>query len=193
MPSIKIAFITRNKGKFREAYMVARPFGVILVQEPAEKVEIQSTRLEEISLWAAREAYKALGKPLVVEDSGLFVEALNGFPGPYSSYAYETIGLRGLLKLLEGEENRRACFRAAVALATGCHEEVFVGEVCGFISREPRGSSGFGFDPIFVPEGSDSTFAEMGVEEKNRYSHRARAFALMAKRVSSLPSIIECR
>jgi XTP/dITP diphosphohydrolase len=192
LAGVTVAFVTGNEAKFREAHSVAIRFGVRLVMVDVEKLEIQSDRLEEISLRAAREAYGVLRRPLVVEDSGLFIEALNGFPGPYSSYTYKTIGLGGVLRLLEGESNRRACFRSAVALVTGCHEEVFTGEVCGYIAVEARGTRGFGFDPIFVPEGSEKTFAEMAAEEKNMYSHRARAFSLMAKRVASAPSLVGC-
>ncbi|MCE4612760.1 MAG: XTP/dITP diphosphatase [Desulfurococcales archaeon] len=192
MDRLVLAFITGNTAKFREALRAVKPYGISLVQRNAEKLEIQSASLEEISLRAAKEAYRILGEPLVVEDSGLFVESLKGFPGPYSSYVYKTIGVPGLLKLLEGETHRRACFRAAVALVTSCYEGVFIGETCGVIAGKARGSRGFGFDPVFIPEGASKTFAEMSLEEKNKYSHRAKAFSRMASYVASNPSIISC-
>jgi XTP/dITP diphosphohydrolase len=142
----------------------------------ARKLEVQSESLEEIALTAARHAYKRARVPLIVDDSGLFIEHLKGFPGPYSSYAYKTIGIYGILKLLEGVKDRRACFKAVIAAVIPPYEKVFRGTSCGTIAREPRGSGGFGFDPIFEPEGGGGrTFAEMSLEEKNMLSHRARA------------------
>jgi len=153
-------------------------YGVYLEPVDVRKVEIQSESLEEIAIYAATEAYSKVGKPVIVEDSGIFVESLNGFPGPYSSYVYKTIGLKGILKLLENEENRRATFKAVVALALGKDDvRVFKGMVEGVIANEIRGCKGFGYDPIFIPVGSGGrTFAEMDIEEKNMFSHRARAF-----------------
>ncbi|NOZ89276.1 MAG: RdgB/HAM1 family non-canonical purine NTP pyrophosphatase, partial [Crenarchaeota archaeon] len=123
----------------------------------------------------AAAAYALTGTPVAVEDAGLFVDALSGFPGPYSSYVYKTIGVHGILRLLEGEENRAARFVSVIAYAGPWGVQLFRGEVKGSIAAEPRGSGGFGFDPIFIPEGADKTFAEMNIEEKNMYSHRARA------------------
>jgi len=88
---------------------------------------------------------------------------------------YKTIGIQGILKLLEGVENRRACFKSAVAVVLENTIITSTGEVCGEISREPRGNQGFGFDPIFIPSGETRTFGEMSIQEKNRYSHRAKA------------------
>ena len=118
----------------------------------------------------------------MVEDAGLFIEALKGFPGPYSSYVYKTLGVQGILKLMEGVKRREAYFLSAIAYAEpGLEPKVFLGKVEGFIVPEARGSKGFGFDPIFQPKGSEKTFAEMGVEEKNRFSHRAKALSALAE------------
>ena len=172
----RIYMVTGNRHKVEEARKILERYGVELIQAEARKLEIQSESLEEIALTAARYAYLQLKKPLIVEDAGLFIEALNGFPGPYSSYVYKKIGVEGVLKLMEGVSNRRACFKAVIAYVAPGVERVFTGEACGWVAREARGSGGFGFDPIFVPEGEDRTFAEMGLEEKNRLSHRSKAF-----------------
>jgi len=112
-----------------------------------------------------------------VEDTGLFIDALNGFPGALAAYVHKSIGLQGILKLLEGVENRKAHFDAAVAYgAPPGRIWVFTGRVYGRISLKEAGSGGFGFDPLFVPEGFDKTFAEMSLEEKSKISHRALAF-----------------
>ena len=109
-----------------------------------------------------------------MEDSGLFIDALNGFPGPYSSYVFRTLGNRGIVKLLDGMENRKAYFLSVVAYADGCEIRSFTGKVKGNISREIRGGEGFGFDPVF--EVSGKTFGEVSIKEKNEISHRKHAF-----------------
>ena len=181
MGHLELYFVTDNRGKLREVENILKQFGIKVVQASVRKTEIQSNDLGEIALYAARRAFLQLRKPLFVEDAGLFIDSLNGFPGPYSSYVYKTIGVKGVLKLLEGVTNRRACFKSYVALILPPLEKLFMGEVCGVISDEARGSGGFGFDPIFRPEGSAKTFAEMSLEEKNRYSHRAKAVRAMGE------------
>ncbi|MCS7107683.1 MAG: XTP/dITP diphosphatase [Acidilobaceae archaeon] len=177
----RVAIVTANRAKGEEAKRILQGFGIEAEVVEMEKLEVQSEVLEEIALRAARAAFEVLKRPLVVDDSGLFVEALNGFPGPYSSYVFKKIGIRGILKLLEGEANRSAYFKTALAFVSRDVERVFVGVVRGRIAEEPRGSRGFGFDPIFVPEGEDRTFAEMESWEKDRISHRARAYEAFAK------------
>ncbi len=177
----RFALVTGNLHKLHEARGIVEPYGIELEQVSLPKLEIQSDDLAEIALHAARHAYSIARKPIVVDDSGLFIEALGGFPGPYSSYVYKTIGYNGILRLMNGLDDRRACFMTAVAAIYPPLEAVFTGVTCGVITREPRGSGGFGFDPIFAPEGSTRTYAEMSLEEKNRVSHRARAFAKFAE------------
>uniref|UniRef100_A0A7C1IFM8 dITP/XTP pyrophosphatase n=1 Tax=Fervidicoccus fontis TaxID=683846 RepID=A0A7C1IFM8_9CREN len=172
----RIYFATSNKNKFNEASRILEKYGYELVLFSFEKKELQSTDLGEIALQSALIAYTYVNASVVVEDSGLFIKALNGFPGPFSSYVYKTIGVRGVLKLMEGVTDRSAYFEAAVAIVMPPFERVFKGSVYGRIADSPRGTGGFGFDPIFIPENEDKTFAEMSVEEKNKYSHRARAF-----------------
>jgi len=172
----RIYFATSNKNKFNEASRILEKYGYELVLFSFDKKELQSTDLGEIALQSALIAYTYVNAPVVVEDSGLFIKALNGFPGPFSSYVYKTIGVKGVLKLMKGVTDRSAYFEAAVAIVMPPFERVFKGSVYGRIADSPRGTGGFGFDPIFIPENEDKTFAEMSVEEKNKYSHRARAF-----------------
>lgn len=175
-------FATRNLSKFREAKLLMMEYGVSLEMLDVDKVEIQSERLEEIASYAALDLASRLKKAVIVEDAGLFIPSLNGFPGPYSSYVYKTLGLWGLLKLMDGLEDRRAYFLSAVAYSEPRGDvKVFTGRVDGFIASEPRGLKGFGFDPVFIPSGGDGrTFAEMETPEKNRFSHRAKAFRELA-------------
>ncbi|MDM7274918.1 MAG: XTP/dITP diphosphatase [Thermoprotei archaeon] len=178
---VKLHVVTNNAKKGEEAVKILESLGVEAELVLLEKKEIQSEKLEEIALHSARTAYLTLRKPLVVDDSGLFIEDLNGFPGPYSSYVYKTIGVKGILKLMEGAPTRKACFKTALAVIIPPIEKVYVGETCGTITTEPRGTGGFGFDPIFVPEGEIRTYAEMSTEEKNKVSHRAKAYKLMVE------------
>lgn len=188
-----VFFATNNFNKFREACMVLREFNLSAGMLRIKTFEIQSESLEEIAKASVLKAFEKCGIPIMVEDAGLFVEALNDFPGPYASYAYKTIGNEGLLRLMDGVENRKASFRSVVAYFSSelKFPICFKGEIVGEITKEVRkGCSGFGFDPIFKPQGSDKTFAEMSVEEKNMYSHRARAFREFAKWYKSFKRIV---
>jgi len=177
-----IAFlVTKNKNKVEEANGVLSAYGLFLEQANIEKLEIQSEDLKAIAWTAALYAYRTLKAPVVVDDSGLFIEALGGFPGPYSSYVYRKLGVHGILRLMEGVDDRRACFRTVLAVIIPPLDALFEGRVCGQITYEPRGDKGFGFDPIFVPGGRNKTFAEMSLEEKNSVSHRSQALRLFAE------------
>jgi len=178
---LKIYFITGNKHKFLEASKIMEKYGIELRMLEASKVEIQARSLREIVLYSLALLYPKINKPVVIEDAGLFIRALNWFPGPYSSYVYETIGCRGVLKLLENVKDRYAKFRSVVGFINFKHVKLFEGEVEGMIAYRELGNKGFGFDPIFIPKGSSTTFAQMDVEEKNKYSHRAKAFEKLAK------------
>jgi len=184
---MQLCFTTENKGKYAEASRIASEYRVKLRQVYRQKIEIQSDDLKEIARFAAKEASKAIGRPVVSEDSGFFVHALGGFPGPYSSYVYRTIGYDGILRLMKRVRNRTAHFQAAVAFCKPKTRPVcFSGIVEGVISPRPWGRQGFGFDPIFVPnDGDGRTFAQMNAKEKNLISHRGRAFFAFFEWVSS--------
>jgi len=183
-----IFFVTNNIHKFNEARMVLSEFNIATAMLRLKPPEIQDDSIENIAKTCALRASEETGLPVIVEDAGLFIDALGGFPGPYSSYVYRTIGKEGILKLLEGCGNRRAEFKSAVAFCSpNCEVKVFSGSVRGVISRTIRGESGFGFDPIFEPEGfSGLTFGELSVEEKNMVSHRSRALRKFAEWYRSL-------
>ncbi|WP_218260306.1 XTP/dITP diphosphatase [Saccharolobus shibatae] len=182
---VRIGVVTSNENKFMELKELAKDFNIELEQLKGEKIEIQSDNLEEISKTAAYLAYLTFRRPLIVDDSGLFIETLQNFPGPYTNFVKNTIGLKGILKLLEDVKDRSAYFMTVLTFTDGKIIKTFNGIVKGVISEEIRGNSGFGFDPIFIPEGEKRTFAEMSLEEKNKYSHRARAFAKFADFLTS--------
>jgi len=167
-------FATSNKGKFKEAREKFRTAGLKLRRKHVDLHEIQSDRLKEISLISARELAKTFKKPFFVEDAGLFVKNLKGFPGPYSKYAYFTIGPGGILKLMQGVKDRSAHFESVISFIDGKREKLFKGISRGKIANSVQGTKGFGFDPIFVPEGERKTFAS-DLSLKQRVSHRSLA------------------
>ena len=178
-----VFFATGNFHKFNEARHVLAEFKLAAAMLRVKAIEVQDNNIENIAKASATDALKKTGLPLIVEDAGLFIEALNGFPGPYSSYVYQTLGTKGILKLMEKIERRDASFHSVVAFCSPKENpRTFHGEVRGKISLEEKGSHGFGFDPIFQPSNSGhKTFAEMSTEEKNRFSHRAKALRDFAK------------
>lgn len=189
---IRFVVVTTNAGKAEEFRSIFERYGLKFRIEALSTVEIQSTDLREIAMHSVLHAYEVLREPVMVEDAGLFIDALGGFPGPFSSYAFKTIGIKGILKLMEDISDRSARFKSVIAFYSPLTEpvKIFTGEVLGWIAREPRGTKGFGFDPIFVPaEGDGRTFGEMDVEEKNMFSHRARAAAKFAEWISRIKNV----
>lgn len=169
-----ITVVSTNKGKIAE--IAAFFAGIEEIDSIAlDLTEPQADTLEEISRSKAEQAYAQLHRPLIVDDTGLFIPALSGFPGPYAAFVQSTIGNRGILALMADKPDRSAYFSTVVAYADESGVQVFTGRVDGMISSSPRGTAGFGYDPIFDAGGK--TLAEMDVAEKNTVSHRARALA----------------
>jgi len=174
-------FMTENPDKFREAKSILDTQGIKIRQLKRAKVEIQDSSLEKIARRAIKTASVDHPGLLLVEDSGLFIDALKGFPGPFSSYVYKTIGLKAILGLMEGRK-RSAYFQTSIAVGSASlAPRTFTGMVRGSISRKIIGSTGFGYDPIFIPKGFKETFGQTDAKFKNRNSHRARAFLKFAK------------
>ncbi|XHH07665.1 MAG: XTP/dITP diphosphatase [Candidatus Bathyarchaeia archaeon] len=180
-----VIFVTGNFHKFNEVRSILNPIGIAVGMLRIKGNEIQSDDIKEIAKNSAIEAFNRCHLPLIVEDAGLFIEALENFPGPYAAYVYKTIHNKGILKLMENIQNRKAIFRSAIVyISKETGPLLFEGEVKGEITlteRKGKGNSGFGFDPIFQPSDRGKTFAEMCLEEKNQTSHRAMAVSKFAK------------
>ncbi|MBS7634498.1 XTP/dITP diphosphatase [Candidatus Bathyarchaeota archaeon] len=178
-----IFFATGNIHKFNEARRILAEYNIATAMIKVKTLELQDDNIENIARLSAIDAASKINLPVIVEDAGLFIDALNGFPGPYSSYVYRTIGKEGIIKLLEGVSSRKAYFKSVVAFCSPDGNVIcFEGIIEGKIAMEPRGSSGFGFDPIFEPaEQPGETFGEMSIENKNRFSHRAKAVRKFAE------------
>ena len=166
-----ITFITGNEHKVIEAENIFKDYGIELEHIDLGYEEPQGT-LEEVALSGAKYASRKLDKPVIVEDAGLFIKALNGFPGTYSHYVQDTIGNQGILKLLKDTDDRFAEFRSVIGYcAPNSEPKTFLGKVEGEIAVEERGDLGFAFDPLFYVPSLDKTFGELTTEEKNQYSH----------------------
>ena len=183
-----LVFATNNLHKLEEVRdILGGSFRIASLKEIGctDDIPEAADTLEGNALQKARYVKDKFGYDCFADDTGLEVEALGGAPGVFSArYAGpghdSEANMRKLLKELEGKTNRQAQFRTVVALLLDGEEYTFEGIVRGTILTERRGTAGFGYDPVFVPEGYAETFAEMGSEEKNRISHRARAVQKLA-------------
>ncbi len=174
--SFDLFFVSSNSHKFNEAKNILDLFGINLGFLKSDLKEIQSNSLNDIAITKARDAFSKFKKPIIIEDDGLFIDSIEGFPGPYSSYVFKTIGNKGILDLVKN--NRNAKF---VSIITYCDKnflESFDGKLDGKISKSPKGK-GWGYDPIFIPNNSKKTFAEL--DNKNELSHRYKALKKFSK------------
>ena len=181
-----ITFVTGNQHKFAEvAAVINEKFPEIKVfQSKVEPTEIQADTLEDVAKVKALSIQQSVKPPFFIEDAGFFVDdQCNGFPGPYSHYVMDTIGCQGILKLLGNSKARKAHFESVIAFIDKSGQlHMFKGINSGQVADEARGTSGFGFDPIFISdETPERTFAEIGFDEKNAISHRRRALELLVK------------
>lgn len=183
----ELYLVTSNLHKVDELSPIFKKVGITLKQLKIGKLEIQSDNVEEISHFAARVAFEMTNKPLIVDDTGLFIDVLNGFPGPFAHYVLDTIGRSGILKLLINSSDRNAKFITAATICTpttGC--KTFTGVLEGNIALEERGNFGFGYDSIFIPKGLNSTLAELPLTKKIEISHRTLAFRQIINWIQSL-------
>ncbi|MBW7848743.1 MAG: non-canonical purine NTP diphosphatase [Bacteroidales bacterium] len=189
-----IVFATNNKHKLAEINAIAgSQFHVISLEEAGFTGEIPETAptIEGNALMKARYIFERVGTDCFADDTGLEVESLNGAPGVYSArYAGEHATYQdNVLKLLDalhGQTHRTARFRTVIVLIFDTKEFLFEGIVEGKIIEQPLGQGGFGYDPVFVPDGYEKTFAELAPEEKNSISHRGKA---MQKLLDFLKSV----
>ena len=179
-----LVFASNNEHKIKEissllgdSFMLLSLHDINIIEDiPEEEPQIEGNALAK-----ARFVHNASGMDVFADDTGLEIAALNDLPGVHSArFAGEnkdsSANIEKVLSMLGNSENRQARFRTIIALILDKKEFLFEGVINGTIIREKKGTGGFGYDPIFIPEGRIQTFAEMGLEEKNTISHRARAF-----------------
>ena len=180
---MKLVFATNNPNKLKEIqHKLGSQVELLGLEDIGCKEEIPETEptLEGNALQKAMYVYNNFGLDCFADDTGLEIDALDGEPGVYSArYAGEAkdaqANMDKVLAKLSGEINRKACFKTVIAVVIGGKSTLMEGEVAGTILTEKRGGDGFGYDPIFQPNGYDISFAEMDLTEKNKISHRARA------------------
>ncbi len=182
---MKLIFASANEHKLREIKSILDKNITLL--SPAdfninEEIPEDEPLLEGNALFKARYVHNITGQNVFADDTGLEIEALNGLPGVHSARFAgpekdSSANIEKVLSLLSGEKNRKARFRTVIALIYNNKEYLFEGIVSGTIIREKRGTEGFGYDPVFVPDGETRTFAELDLSEKNRISHRSAAFS----------------
>ncbi|NVM34093.1 MAG: RdgB/HAM1 family non-canonical purine NTP pyrophosphatase [Candidatus Lokiarchaeota archaeon] len=182
-----IYFVTENIHKFNEIsdLFSKTKTNYNLKRKEVETVEIQATNLKEVASFKLNSVKGQISGSYFIEDAGFFVDTpLNGFPGVYSSYVMKTIGNKGILKLIDNFDETQAHFTSVIALYFKPLDVslFFEGKIYGKVSKTLRGSGGFGFDPIFLPDIiPNKTFAELTTEEKNKISHRGKAWSNFIK------------
>ena len=183
-----IFFVSNNIHKYSEIKSILhdRPRDLDLNFYKQNIIEIQDDQIEKIAIEKAKSAYNTVKRPIIIEDDGLFINSLNGFPGQYSSYVFKSIGNRGILRLLEGSRDRSAFFKSIFVYNNGIIVKVFSGQINGKISSTIT-DGGWGYDPIFIPFNNhdnhhNKTFAELSkTNKKNELSHRSIALDKFVK------------
>ena len=171
-------FVTSSRNKFLEAKEILK---MPLKQISLDLPEIQAIEVDDILRSKAKLAYKKIQKPCLVEDTGLYIRALNGFPGALAKWVEKTMGWDKFADLLKDLKDRRAYAKCVVCYYDGKKYRFGKGKVAGSISPKPRGVNNFGWDCIFVPRGFRKTWAEMSATEKNQISHRQKALEGLVK------------
>lgn len=174
-------FASGNENKFLEIErLVEKETNIQILFSKILIKEIQSDSIIEVAEDKVKNAFKIIKKPLIVEDDGLFIEDLNGFPGIYSSFVFNTIGNKGILDLLRDNKKRRANFLSIFSFFDGKTIETFSGETSGYITTKIS-PSGWGFDPIFQPINENQTYGQINMIKKNEISHRSKALRKFLK------------
>jgi XTP/dITP diphosphohydrolase len=178
----KLYFVSNNLHKYSEIKSMSNDkiIGLDLKFCKQDIIEIQDEKIEKIAIEKAKSAYNIVKKPIIIEDDGLFIKSLNGFPGQYSKFILKSIGNKGILRLLKGSSDRSAYFKSIFVYNDGIIVKVFHGKIIGKISSTIT-EGGWGYDPIFIPLNRNNkkgiTFAKLSqTNKKNELSHRRIAF-----------------
>lgn len=178
---VPLYFVSTNHNKYLEIESILQKYRISVVFSKLVLTEIQSDSIEEIAIEKSKYAFAEISRPVIVEDDGLFICQLNGFPGQYSSYVYKTIGNDGILKLMNNSKQRFAVFKSFLAFSDDMNHYGFTGESEGRIAFGIT-EGGWGYDPIFIPNGSDLTFGQLQIlNRKTEFSHRAKALKRFAQ------------
>ncbi|MDR1691053.1 MAG: RdgB/HAM1 family non-canonical purine NTP pyrophosphatase [Candidatus Methanoplasma sp.] len=181
---MKLNVITSNPGKVEEYQRCLEGLGIEMVHLRVPYDEIQSSELEEV-VRKGMDELKGMGiSDFIIDDSGLFIDDLKGFPGVWSAYVQKTIGNKGVLRLMADAGNRDAEFKCCIGCNIKGRDIIVTGSCKGIILKKEAGNGGFGYDPIFSHDGKRS-FAEIPMDEKNAVSHRGKAISLLIEEMKS--------
>lgn len=172
-PTPRFTLVTGNRNKLREA---ERILGYPVDAHELDLPEVQSLDLHEVLRGKGEEAWRRLGRAVVVEETGLYLDAFGGFPGPLVKWMLEAMGAEGIARAVHALGDPRATAHCALLYRDAETELVADGKTSGRLVPEPRGSEGFGWDPVFVPEEHDLTYAELAPQRKDEIGHRGRAW-----------------
>ncbi len=177
---MQITVVTSNHGKFLEIKDILSKYNIEALQSDFDTKE-EGTTLEERCESKAKHAYSKLKKSLIVDDTGLFFEAFENFPGPFPKKVFTDLGFEGIIKKLEGKK-REACFKTLICHIDGNKTKFFEGVVKGRISESvfDGGQESLPYDKIFIPQGYDTPFCKISEQEKNKISHRSKAVKAFA-------------
>ena len=173
-------FITGNAMKAREAKLILPKFGIEVEQKELDVLEIQDKDAAHIALRKAEEAFRQLKHPLIVEDTGLYIKAMNGYPGTFIKHFFNSIGPEGILDFLKGKDRTAEAVTVVGYCDSKGNAKVFEGRVKGKISESIRKRNDFDWDMIFIPDGYDQTYSELDMAEKNEISQRRKAMEKFA-------------
>jgi non-canonical purine NTP pyrophosphatase (RdgB/HAM1 family) len=172
-----LIFATQSANKLEEAQRILR---TQIETYEIDLPEIQSVDVEDVVIYKAKFAYDVIRKPIMIEDTGLYINALNGLPGALIKWFVQRIGVDGLCRIMEPFDDKSAVAKTIIATYDGYGDpSTFAGEIGGGISGTPRGTQGFGWDAVFIPAGAEKTFAEMLPDEKDAFSMRRLALEKM--------------
>jgi len=182
---MRLNVITSNPGKVKEYQHAFEELGIEMVHLRIPYDEVQTFELEEVVRKGMTDIKSKGINDFIIDDTGLFIDNLSGFPGVWSAFVQKTIGNKGILKLMDGVDDRGATFKCCI----GCNingKDIIVTGICdGIILKEEKGTEGFGYDPLFSHDGRKS-FAEISLDEKNRVSHRGNAVGLLVKELKEI-------
>jgi non-canonical purine NTP pyrophosphatase (RdgB/HAM1 family) len=173
-------FVTSNINKWHEAQRI---LGYAIERVELDLEELQAESVGAVALAKAHAAFVRLARPVIVEDAGMELAGLGGFPGPFVKYWEKLGGLESICRAADGLGDRHVRAVCALAICSERGSEVVEGAVDGMLSLHPRGTSGFGWDAVFVPKGEGRTFGEMSAAEKDAHSHRRRAWERLRERL----------
>ncbi|MCL4381092.1 MAG: non-canonical purine NTP pyrophosphatase [Candidatus Marsarchaeota archaeon] len=174
----QIYVVTSNKGKLKELTAL---LGIRLTVADIDLPEIQSLSVKEVAIDKAMRAYAKIGKPVLVEDTGLYIDSFNGFPGALIKWVYNAVGNDGICGMMKNAKTRRAYAETCICMYDGLKLKVFISRLSGIVAEFPRGNKDFGWGPIFQPNGHKETFGEMDRKIKNSISMRAKALMKLKK------------